>query len=310
MSADRLVSSLSYLEFGTRRQADWRSFATDMLGVPVADDTETGALQLRMDVRYRYSVSFLESVDESLSVIGWDVKDSASLDRVGERVQAAGYVVSEAGAQECAARDATRILWFADPDGIRTELVSGRRWVDEPLLPTLPMDGIRGLGHLTWATPQLPRYLDLYQDALGFRLSDYRSGRLYFLRCNERHHSLALAQSAAPGVHHFFVDLESLDDVGRSYDRVRGAGLDIEAELGRHGNDRAISYYVKSPSGFSAECGWGAIEVDDERWVAHEFTKGDLWGHRRKPEEAARVAQAPVEPVTAVETGEVVRARR
>ncbi len=309
MSADRLVSSLSYLEFGTRRRAEWTSFATDMLGVPTVDDVGTGALHLRMDARYRYSVSLREAAEERLTVIGWDVRDAASLDRLGERVEAMGYPVAEAGAQECAARDATRILWFRDPDGIRTELVNGRRWVDEPLLPALPMDGIRGLGHLTWATPQLSRYLELYQEALGFRLTDYRSGRLYFLRCNERHHSLALAQSAEPGVHHFFVDLESLDDVGRGYDRVRAAGLEIEAELGRHGNDRAISYYVKCPSGFSTECGWGGLEVDDDRWVAHEFTKGDLWGHRRRPEEAARVAQAPAEPAPS-QPGEVLQAGR
>jgi len=144
---------------------------------------------------------------------------------------------------------------------------------------------------VTLATTKLDDYVALYQDVLRFRLSDFRSGRLYFLGCNVRHHSLALAASGSASTHHFFLDLASLDDVGRSYDIARNAGCEIEAELGRHGNDRAVSFYVKNPSGYSTECGWGAIEVDDATWVTHEFTRGDLWGHQRNREEAARVAQ-------------------
>jgi len=75
--------------------------------------------------------------------------------------------------------------------------------------------------------------------------------------------------------------MATLDDVGLAYDRAVDAGCNIVNHLGRHTNDRMISFYVQGPTGPMVEVGWGAVEVDDATWVVTEFTgKGDLWGHR------------------------------
>ncbi len=50
--------------------------------------------------------------------------------------------------------------------------------------------------------------------------------------------------------------------------------------LGRHVNDRMVSFYLQSPSGFGIEYGWDAIEVDDTTWSVRKYDRGSIWGHR------------------------------
>ena len=122
------------------------------------------------------------------------------------------------------------------------------------------------------------------QDALGFRLSDeLRQGPLHlaFLRCNPRHHSVALASFEPPtGLVHFMLELASLDDVGYALERAMAAGCHLSATLGKHTNDEMVSFYVRSPSGFDVEVGCGGIRVDEATWTTAEITAPSFWGHR------------------------------
>jgi 3,4-dihydroxy-9,10-secoandrosta-1,3,5(10)-triene-9,17-dione 4,5-dioxygenase len=49
--------------------------------------------------------------------------------------------------------------------------------------------------------------------------------------------------------------------------------------LGQHTNDKMISFYMRSPSNFDVEYGYGGAVVDWSEHVAHEFTRVSLWGH-------------------------------
>jgi 3,4-dihydroxy-9,10-secoandrosta-1,3,5(10)-triene-9,17-dione 4,5-dioxygenase len=40
-----------------------------------------------------------------------------------------------------------------------------------------------------------------------------------------------------------------------------------------------ISFYMRSPSNFDVEYGYGGAVVDWSEHVAHEFTRVSLWGH-------------------------------
>jgi hypothetical protein len=55
---------------------------------------------------------------------------------------------------------------------------------------------------------------------LGFRVTDYglKPYKLYFFHLNGRHHSFAMVGTGRQGMHHFMVELMSLDDVGQGYD--------------------------------------------------------------------------------------------
>jgi 3,4-dihydroxy-9,10-secoandrosta-1,3,5(10)-triene-9,17-dione 4,5-dioxygenase len=61
--------------------------------------------------------------------------------------------------------------------------------------------------------------------------------------------------------------------------RCSRRGGAISASLGRHANDRMVSFYVKTPGGFDIEYGTDLLLVDDSAWVSRQTTAVSLWGH-------------------------------
>jgi 3,4-dihydroxy-9,10-secoandrosta-1,3,5(10)-triene-9,17-dione 4,5-dioxygenase len=144
--------------------------------------------------------------------------------------------------------------------------------------------GALGLGHYVVLTPDLDASMDFYTRVLGLRLSDYviigEGMSVQFLRCTSRHHSVALtAVGPVSGVHHIAFEVEDIDQVGYALERATRRGHPITATLGRHKNDRMLSFYMRSPAGFEVEIGCGGRLVDERTWVVNHFTGGDEWGH-------------------------------
>lgn len=88
-----------------------------------------------------------------------------------------------------------------------------------------------------------------------------------FFHCNPRHHTLAFYAARAPKqLQHFMLQLTSSDDVGATFDLGQGRGMPIARGLGRYTNDHMVSFYLRTPSGFEVEYGWGGRTVDDSLW--------------------------------------------
>jgi hypothetical protein len=110
---------------------------------------------------------------------------------------------------------------------------------------------------------------------------------LSFLRLNERHHSVAIAATRGQrmnplrtAIHHLNLQAQSLDDVTVAYRRMRQMGYSIANAIGQHPNDRELSFYVATPSGFEIEIGWNPILVTDEaNWQPAHYQGISLWGH-------------------------------
>jgi 3,4-dihydroxy-9,10-secoandrosta-1,3,5(10)-triene-9,17-dione 4,5-dioxygenase len=81
------------------------------------------------------------------------------------------------------------------------------------------------------------------------------------------------------GIVHLMMEVENSDDVGLALDRAIRRKVPMSATLGRHVNDKMLSFYMKTPSGFDVEFGCEGLEVDDHSWVARESTAVSLWGH-------------------------------
>jgi 2,3-dihydroxybiphenyl 1,2-dioxygenase len=149
--------------------------------------------------------------------------------------------------------------------------------------------GRQGLGHIVLRCRDKPVMLDFFCGVLDFRVSDHiatelipgRPMELTFLRCNGRHHSLALAPLRSPKrIVHLMVEAVSIDDVGRALDRCAAEKIHLSFTLGRHSNDEMLSFYPMSPSGFDIELGWGGLEVDDESWHVLTHNSISAWGHK------------------------------
>jgi 2,3-dihydroxybiphenyl 1,2-dioxygenase len=154
--------------------------------------------------------------------------------------------------------------------------------------------GVQGLGHVVVSSTDAERSRRFYSDLLGFRLSDKVVCEVYghpvdisFFHGSPRHHTVAFGGPQRKRIHHFLLEVASMDDVGLAYDRALRAGVRIVLTLGRHPNDRMFSFYAKTPSGFEFEYGWGARTVDDATWEPRTYDHISEWGHH-PPEVLAR----------------------
>ena len=71
----------------------------------------------------------------------------------------------------------------------------------------------------------------------------------------------------------------TLDAVGFALERASAAGYTITATLGRHTNDRMLSFYVYGPDGTTVEYGWGGQNVPLLDSVPR-YDRSTEWGHR------------------------------
>ena len=50
--------------------------------------------------------------------------------------------------------------------------------------------------------------------------------------------------------------------------------------LGRHTNDKMVSFYVRAPGDWDIEFGTGGMRIDESHYTAEEITADSYWGHQ------------------------------
>ena len=297
MDSTAAVTALGYIGIRSGRAEDWSRFAAKLLGMQQVD-RGGGTVAFRMDDRTQRLV-VAGGQGEGLDVIGWEVAGAAELNALAARLDVHGIAVQHGTRAFADQRHVADLIAFDDPAGNRLELFHGPAVASEPFRSGRPISGFRtgplGMGHAVLHTNNADALLAFYRDLLGFHVSDYglRPYPLYFFHVNGRHHSFAIVGSGSTGMHHFMVELCSLDDVGQGYDLAQLDDGRVAYTLGRHTNDFVTSFYANSPSGFFVEYGWGGRVIDPATWQEHETHDGpSLWGHDRlymEPEQRGRL---------------------
>ncbi len=277
------IRSLAYVTAEVTDPAAWADFATEVLGMPVVrPNDDDSRLLLRMDERaYRFDLR--RGTSDRLLWLGWEVSRKADLEAAAAELEAAGVEIVPGSPAEAKERGVIDFIAFHDPAGNRQELFYGQEADFRPLVLARPMSGYLtgelGMGHAVVGVREYRECLDFYVDVLGFRISDTFRDFIAFLHCNPRHHSLALVGTNEPGLRHVMLETRSIDDVGMAIDIASRRGI-LTRSLGRHTNDKAISCYFETPSGWEIEYGWSGLQVDDEAWIVRQLAgPTSLWGH-------------------------------
>jgi 2,3-dihydroxybiphenyl 1,2-dioxygenase len=283
------VTQLGYLGIGAKDIVAWRNYAEGLLGLEVAGTDPDGTVRLRLD-EHEQRFFLHEDARDDVLYVGWQTDDKASLDAIGAKLESAGIEVTAGTSDEAERRRVRELIKFTDPDGLDCEVSYGPAMAATPFASAKAdarfVAGDQGLGHVVFATPDLQATMSFYCDVLGMKVSDYVTKgalKLGFLHCNERHHSLAFAQVPATlpkRTNHFMLQLDSIDTVGRAYDKVVDGAAPLLVTMGRHPNDEMVSFYVANPSQFGIEYGWGARTIDDSCWEVTEYHQTSTWGHR------------------------------
>lgn len=289
------IRGLGYVTVRSSDLAQWRHYASQVLGMMVVEDERGERLFLKMDER-PYRILVQRSAQDGFGACGWEVAGQAAFDQAVAELHAAGVVVEQGSAEQAALRQVQALALFADPDGNRHELYWGprqdfARFVSPVGVRGFVSDGL-GMGHVVLPAPTFDRCRDFYEQVMGFGLSDLMKvrftpdpaepeKRIHFMHCNNgRHHSLAIFECPVPsGCVHMMVEVAGLEDVGRALDRMHANGVKLSATLGQHTNDQMISFYMNTPSGFDLEYGCDGLVVDWSRHTPFESTVVSQWGH-------------------------------
>lgn len=291
-----MIRSLGYLRIEATDMGAWREYGLKVLGMVEGSGTTDGALYLRMD-EFPARLVIVPGERDRLLVSGWETSNAAGLQEIRHRLDVQGVPYKEGTSAEKAERRVDEMIVFDDPSGNTLEVFHGvaleHRRVVSPYGHTFVTEE-QGLGHVVLTTRDDAETLHFYRDVLGFSLRDSMRlppqlvGRpadgepawLRFLGVNPRHHSLAFMPGETPsGIVHLMVEVGNSDDVGLCLDRALRRKVKMSATLGRHVNDKMLSFYMKTPGGFDVEFGCEGLEVDDHDWVARESTAVSLWGH-------------------------------
>ncbi|WP_026927943.1 VOC family protein [Granulicoccus phenolivorans] len=281
------VRSMGYAIVNATDLDAWYEYGTNIVGLQVAERTES-RIRFRMDQKaYRLEINKAE--EDRITHIGWEVAGAQELEELAAAVSALGYDVQRPDAAEIADRCVVDMVRFTDPDGTVTlelhyALHDSLDRFASPLGHVF-VTGTGGAGHVFQLVKDVKAYETLYFDTLGFRLSDWidmKGLKLTFTHCNPRHHSYAFGggvEGLPQAIGHLMFEVEDIDHVGRAHDKVLNGEAQLINSLGRHTNDKMISFYMNSPSNFGVEFGTGGLLIDDETWTPTWYTDTKYWGH-------------------------------
>ncbi|WP_405133744.1 iron-dependent extradiol dioxygenase HsaC [Nocardia sp. NBC_01388] len=290
------IRALGYMRIEATDMAAWREYGLKVLGMMEGTGPDPTALYLRMD-DFPARLVIVPGERDRLQISGWEVTDAPALQDIRERLSKAGIAFREGTKAEVEDRRVEALISFEDPSGNVLEAFHGSQYLARRFMSPYGHKFVtaeQGLGHVVLTCTDDAAAQTFYQDVLGFRLRDSMKlppqmvGRpadgdpawLRFYGCNPRHHALAFLPLPNPtGIVHLMVEVESSDDVGLCLDRAARKKVKMSATLGRHINDKMLSFYMKTPGGFDIEFGCEGLEVEDTSWIARESTAVSLWGH-------------------------------
>lgn len=290
------VIALGYLGLEVTDLSAWDKLLLDLYGLERRSDSEEGASHYRIDACH-HRIALYQSEQNAIRYIGWEAKTRDDLDAIAARLEGARVQFERASKDQIKERQVLDLIAFEDPDGVKLEVFISAKVDNAPFTPSRPTAGFKigemGMGHVVIHCKDSSASIRWYQKMLGFKVSDYAAFpdmkpdsevEAAFLRCNPRHHSLALVNEAFGGVSgqmaHFMLEAEQLEDVGRAYDLVQEKGHPIAMNMGMHVGDHVLSFYVWTPSGAMIEYGYGGLPFGDASEPPKLYDTTSHWGHK------------------------------
>ncbi|MGB5948343.1 MAG: VOC family protein [Parvibaculum sp.] len=283
------VTELGYMGLGVKNLAQWKDFASKILGLEVTDEGESGRCYFRMDYwHHRFIVD--EDGTDDLNYLGFRVAGTEEFRQMHRQLTEAGIKVHIGSPEEADERRVLEVMKLNDASGFPIEIFHGPQvQADKPFHPGRRMHGRfktgdGGLGHLIQReTVGFEKTYEFYR-LLGMRGGvEYkialpglpRPFELMFLHCNSRDHTLAFGPPGEKRINHLMIEVENFDDVGLAYEVVQQNNIPIAIAPGRHANDHMYSFYFLNPSGWMCEIGWGARAATHQS----EYYQRDTYGH-------------------------------
>lgn len=286
-------SRIGYLLIESEHLTKWREFAIDGIGMHLEHE-DGDSLALRIDAHSRRLI-IRRGKAEDCTAIGIQLLSEAALTEVKNRLDHHGIEVTCGSDAEATLRGVKAFWSFTGPKGQQIEIFTDAILTERPLdmLCSGFVTSDSGMGHVAITSKHPEKILGFWRDIFDARISDYIEQGIAgvtlditFLRLNERHHSVAIAATRGARmdpirtrIQHMNLLVNSREDLTSAYTRLKTLGYEMAHEIGQHPNDKEMSFYVLTPSGFEFELGWDALIVDESIWTIANYDRISIWGH-------------------------------
>ena len=307
------IKALGYVVIQTAQPQRWDHFLTQVAGVMRATDAADGAGLYRIDEHpFRFRIE--AGASDKLIAAAYEIDSAEALEAIRVAISASGRPIVVGSSEAAALRGVDQFFATSDPAGNGLEFYCGRSITAEPFVSPLGVPafvtGEMGMGHAVFSAPNFDECVTFYRDVVGFHETDmprfYFGGGgpddagmgFAFLHAdNGRHHSVALGEGPVPpsGCVHLMLELPSIVEVGKAYDRMKVHGYVESASLGQHYNDETVGFYVQTPSGFDLEIGCDSLVIDPATWEVTKHKGISIWGHEWAWQKALKEQQAVAE---------------
>lgn len=274
------VNEIRYVGYGVKDLEAERVFYRDDWGLREVAEQD-GVIYLASQGQDEHHVVRLRASDVNrIDVIALSAADAATIDLLHDQVAATGAQIIFAP-KTLATPGAGYGFRFFSPDGVPFEVSSDVERVEARTVT--PQEGIPDrISHVVLHSPKPKVMAQFFVDALGFRVSDWITEFMGFLRCNSAHHRIALLPGP-PCLNHVAYDVATVDSMMRGIGRLRRNGTDVRWGPGRHlAGDNTFAYFT-TPNGFPVEYTSDLEEVDDETHQHQVYEMSpkvlDQWGY-------------------------------
>jgi len=272
------LQQIRYVRLGTPDLEAACTYATSILGLQEIR-RENGEVYFRSDYRDHTLVYF--EGDPNDHTVAFVLDTPEALDAAAAQLEAMKHPVREGTKDECEQRYVRRFIAFEDPTGNKFELVYRPQHSGWRYFPSRDA-GITGFSHIGLRSTNPPRDEKFWTTLFNARVSDW-IGDCPLLRIDEVHHTIAIFPSDRPGVQHINHQVESIDDVMRSFYFLSERQVRIVFGPGRHATSGAMFVYFEGPDGMVYEYSTGVMKIKDEAsYKPRSFSSGPesfcVWG--------------------------------
>ena len=234
----------------------------------------------------QYVVRLRKAADKRIDLIAFGAASRADVDALAARLAASGVTLVHEP-KDLDTPGGGYGLRFFDAEGRTVEVSAdvatrGHRRIEER--ESIPVR----LSHVVVNSADPLATVAFYEKHLGFRVSDmlmhpHMGTMMWFLRCNDWHHSFAVARCPHASLHHASFEMRGIDEYMRGSGRLMRAGVEKIWGPGRHlAGNNTFSYFL-DPQGNTVEYTTELETVDEDTWhpSTYDFTQpevSDQWG--------------------------------
>ena len=283
---ERLITHLRHIDLAVPDHAKQLEFYTGNWGLK-AEHSDSGITFLAAEGSpEQYVVRLRQADDKRIDLIAFGVANAGNVDKLAAQLAADGVQLLGDPATLDTPGGGYGFRFF-DNEGRCIEIssdvaVRAHRTIEEK--ESIPVR----LSHVVVNSRDPEGTKDFYEKHLAFALSDTlmhpRMGNMmWFMRCNDWHHSFAIARGPHAALHHASFEMRGIDEYMRGTGRLLRAGVEKVWGPGRHkAGNNTFSYFL-DPHGNTIEYTTELERLDEDTWhpSMHDFsdpTVSDQWG--------------------------------